>query len=96
MGIVAVKASVETMKIASAQELGQAIRKRRKELGYTQTELADFSGCGLAFVSALERGKRTAELEKALQVINVLGIDLLFEIRGSYRVERNSNGQTEG
>jgi len=83
------------MKITSAQELGQAIRKRRKELGYTQTELADFSGCGLTFVSALERGKKTAELEKVLQVVNVLGIDLLFEARGNYRIERNSHGPTE-
>ena len=82
----------ETMKITSAQELGQAIRKRRKELGYTQTELADFSRCGLTFVSDLERGKKTAELEKALQVVNVLGIDLLSEVRGSYLIERYSNG----
>jgi len=80
------------MKITSTQELGQAIRKRRRELGYTQTELADFSGCGLTFISALERGKKTAELEKALQVVNVLGIDLLFEVRGHYKIERSSSG----
>jgi len=80
------------MKITSTQELGQAIRKRRRELGYTQTELADFSGCSLTFISALERGKKTAELEKSLQVVNVLGIDLLFEVRGNYIIERNSSG----
>ena len=80
------------MNIFSSKELGQAIRERRKELGYTQTELADFSGCGLTFISALERGKKTAELEKTLQVVNTLGIDLLFEARGRYRIERAANG----
>ena len=80
------------MKIISSAELGLAIRKRRRELGYTQTEVADFSGCGLTFVSALERGKKTAELEKTIQVINTLGIDLLFEPRGQYEITRSSHG----
>ena len=83
------------MKINSPEELGKAIRQRRKELGYTQTELADYSGCSLTFVSSLERGKKTAELGKAMQVINTLGSDLLFEQRGQYRVARSSNGFTE-
>ena len=80
------------MKIISSEELGKAIRKRRRELGYTQTEVADFSGCGLTFVSALERGKKTAELEKTLQVINTLGIDILLEPRGMYEIARNHHG----
>ena len=80
------------MKVVSSTELGQAIRKRRKELGYTQTEVANFSGCGLVFVSALERGKKTAELEKTIQVINTLGIDLLLEQRGEYKIARHSHG----
>jgi len=80
------------MKIISSTELGQAIRKRRRELGYTQTEVADFSGCGLTFISSLERGKKTVELEKTLQVVNTLGIDLLLESRGCYEIMRNLHG----
>ncbi|MCL2136556.1 MAG: helix-turn-helix domain-containing protein [Coriobacteriia bacterium] len=82
------------MKINNPEELGKAIRLRRKELGYTQTELADYSGCSLTFVSSLERGKMTAELGKAMMVINTLGVDLLFEQRGQYRVARSSSGLT--
>jgi y4mF family transcriptional regulator len=80
------------MKVPTSQELGQAIRERRKALGYTQTELADFSGCGLTFISALERGKKTSQLEKVLQVVSTLGVDLLFEPRGQYQITRSSEG----
>lgn len=76
------------MKTFSATELGQAIRQRRRELGYTQTEIADFSGCSLTFVSDLENGKKTAELEKTLRVVNTLGVDILFEARGQYEIVR--------
>ena len=80
------------VKVLSSQKLGQAIRKRRKALGYTQTELAEFSGCGLTFISALERGKESSELEKVLRVVNTLGVDLLFEPRGHYEIVRNPHG----
>jgi y4mF family transcriptional regulator len=83
------------VKVNTSLELGQAIRKRRLELGYTQTELAEFSGCGLTFVSALENGKKTAELEKTLKIINTLGVDLLFEPRGRYGITRSINGSIE-
>lgn len=65
----------------SAEELGSIIRAERKRRGYTQSMLADFSGVGLTFVSQLERGKRTAELEKTLRVTQTLGINLFAESR---------------
>lgn len=65
----------------SAEELGSIIRAERKRRGYTQGMLADFSGVGLTFVSQLERGKPTAELEKTLRVTQTLGINLFAESR---------------
>ena len=50
-------------------------------LGYTQQEVADYSGVGITFVSQLERGKPTAELGKALRVMQTLGIDFFAEPR---------------
>ena len=50
------------MKITDVKEFGQAIRKRRKELSYTQSFLAEFTGLSVSFISDLERGKSTAEL----------------------------------
>lgn len=64
------------MRVYDATTFGAALRKRRKELGYTQAQVAAFSGCSAAFLSALENGKETAELGRALRVLNVLGLDL--------------------
>lgn len=70
------------MKITSTQDFGQAVRKRRKELHYTQAFLADFSGFSVSFISDLENGKDTAELGKALHLANLLGLDCQISPRG--------------
>jgi len=70
------------MKITDAKSYGEAIRKRRKELGYTQAYLAEFSGFSVSFISDLERGKATAEIGKSIYLANLLGMDLYIENRG--------------
>ena len=51
------------MKITDSKSLGQLIRERRKELGYTQKYLSEYTGLSITFISQLERGKATAEIE---------------------------------
>ena len=70
------------MKIKNAADFGQIIRKRRRELGYTQEFVAEFTGVRVTYISQLERGKKTAEIEKAIMLANVLGLDLCIEKRG--------------
>lgn len=69
------------MKIRSVEELGEAIRTRRKELHYTQAFLAEFTGFSVSFISDVERGKATAEIGKILQLLMILGLDLSVERR---------------
>lgn len=70
------------MKITDSRTLGQAIRSRRKELHYTQAYLAEFTGLSVTFISDVERGKPTAEIEKTIHLVNLLGLDLFVEKRG--------------
>ncbi len=70
------------MKITDSKSFGEVIRKRRKELNYTQAFLAEFTGFSVSFISDLERGKSTAELGKAVYIANILGLDIKLEIRG--------------
>lgn len=70
------------MKIKDSKSLGLAIRERRKELKYTQAYLSEFTGLSVTFISDLERGKPTAEIEKTIRLVNVLGMDLFVEKRG--------------
>ena len=69
------------MKIRSVEELGEAIRTRRKKLHYTQAFLAEFTGFSVSFISDVERGKATAEIGKTLQLLMILGLDLSVERR---------------
>ena len=69
------------IRITSAAGFGEAIRARRKELHYTQGFLSEFSGLSVSFISDLENGKKTAELEKAIYLANLLGLDLCLEGR---------------
>ncbi|MBR4906522.1 MAG: helix-turn-helix domain-containing protein, partial [Clostridia bacterium] len=44
-------------------------------LGYTQAYLSEFTGMSVSFLSDLENGKPTIELEKAIRIANQLGLD---------------------
>ena len=71
------------MQISGARSFGEVLRKRRKELGYTQAFLSQYSGFSVSFLSDLENGKETAELGKALYLAELLGLDVRLEGRGS-------------
>lgn len=70
------------MKVTDTKTFGEAIRKRRKELHYTQSYLAQFTGFSISFISDLERGKSTAELGKAIYLASILGLDCELTPRG--------------
>ncbi|MBO5622144.1 MAG: helix-turn-helix transcriptional regulator [Butyrivibrio sp.] len=70
------------MKIADSISFGEMIRKRRKQMGYTQKYISEFTGFSISFLSDLENGKKTIELDKALTVANLLGLDVELNERG--------------
>ncbi len=59
--------------------LGTTIRQARKSQNLTQQQLGEFSGVGLNFISQLERGKSTVRLDKLLDVLEVLGIEICLQ-----------------
>ena len=62
-------------------QFGEAIRFFTKRRGLTQQQVADMAGCSLMYVSNLERGKTTAELGKALKILDVLDVEISFSDR---------------
>jgi len=60
-------------------DLGSAIRRRRKALHLTQQQLGELAGCGVAFLYLLETGKPTVRMDKVLDVLLVLGLQLRLE-----------------
>lgn len=69
------------MIITDAKSFGEAVRSRRKQLGYTQAYLSEFTGMSVSFLSDLENGKPTIELEKAICIANLLGLDCSLTAR---------------
>lgn len=57
-------------------QLGEEIKRVRKQLKVTQKDIALTSGTGLRFIIELEQGKPTCQLGKVLSVLNTLGIYL--------------------
>ncbi|MBQ3291127.1 MAG: helix-turn-helix transcriptional regulator [Mogibacterium sp.] len=68
--------------VHSAADIGKAIRVRRKELGYTQAFLAEYAGVSASFLSELENGKETVQINKLMDVMSLLGMDLCIYRRG--------------
>ncbi len=64
--------------ITDSKSLGLAIRQQRKSMGLTQLDAAGLCGVGERFLSELERGKKSAELGKVLQVLRRLGLGLIL------------------
>ena len=65
--------------LSDASQFGEAIRRFRKLRGLNQQQLADLAGCSIMYVSQLERGKETAELGKALKILNALDVEVSFK-----------------
>lgn len=70
------------MKISDSKEFGKCLKERRKKLGYTQAYISEVMGLSVSFISDLENGKKTVELEKAIRYANMLGTDMILESRG--------------
>ncbi|WP_026529130.1 helix-turn-helix domain-containing protein [Butyrivibrio sp. VCD2006] len=71
------------MVVNNAADFGKALKKRRKEMGYTQRYISEFTGFSISFISDLENGKSTAELGKAIYLANMLGLDIAVNARGN-------------
>lgn len=70
------------MKVTDSSSFGTVIKNKRKKLGYTQKYISEFTGISVSFLSDLENGKKTIELDKALKIANLLGLDVEMNERG--------------
>ena len=57
------------------KSLGVRIQQYRKALGLTQEDIADRMGCSLTYISKLENGKASCNLERLFELSNILKCD---------------------
>lgn len=63
--------------VRSSVELGQIVRQRRKQLGMRQLDVAGMVNAGNRLIIEMERGKPTLQLQGVLEVLGLLGLELV-------------------
>ncbi len=63
-------------RIRMPRYMGDAIRDIRKKKQMTQGDLADVTGTSIKFVSDVERGKKTVQMDKVFDLIRALGLKI--------------------
>ncbi|MGM0526432.1 MAG: transcriptional regulator [Pseudomonadota bacterium] len=68
------------IRVTSTKEIGVWARKTRKAQQLDQVTAGSLAGSGLTFVSQFENGKPTVQLEKALQMLETLGLHVYLDV----------------
>ncbi len=72
-------------RIRHSEDLGKLIRRVRAEQELLQTDLAGLAGTGNRFIVDLERGKPTLQLQKVLDVLDLMGLEVVVQRKGGRR-----------
>jgi y4mF family transcriptional regulator len=71
--------------IRSSVALGAVIREQRKRLALKQLDLAGLGNTGNRFIVDLENGKPTVQLQKALDLMDLLGLEVVVRAKSGER-----------
>ncbi len=73
----------QPVKVKSTKELGTLVREYRDAQKMTQADILGLANTGNRFISELENGKPTVQLQKVLDVLDTLGLEILIQKKGS-------------
>ena len=69
--------------ITTVEELGKMVLATRKAQKLTQADMAGLSHSGNRFMVDLEKGKPTIQMQKTLDVLALLGLELIVRPKNS-------------
>ncbi|MBW2540317.1 MAG: helix-turn-helix transcriptional regulator [Deltaproteobacteria bacterium] len=64
------------VEIADLKTIGTLLRKKRKQMGLSQSDAAGLCNVGIRFISELENGKSTMHFDKVLKVLKRFGFTI--------------------
>lgn len=65
----------------NTEEIGKAIRDRRKALKVRQDEISGLSEVGINTLVAIERGQSNPKLRTLLSILDTLGLELTVKLK---------------
>ena len=76
--------SNQSLKIKSAADLGNFLRQFREAQKMTQADILGLANTGNRFIVELENGKPTVQFQKVLDVLDVLGLEIVIQKKGGF------------
>lgn len=73
-----------------ANDLGEAIRKRRELLGLLQPQLAFISGISTRTIQLVEMGKGNPSLDTLIKIVDPLGLTIKLSLKEPGDTEQDS------
>lgn len=70
--------AAEGQPVRSSVALGALLRTHRKQQALTQLDIAGLGNTGNRFIVELENGKPTVQLQKVLDLVDLLGLELVL------------------
>ena len=78
------------MSNAELVEIGLRIANRRKNLNFTQEQLAEKMDVSVQMISNLERGNKAIKIENLVKISNILGVSTDYILLGNHINSDNS------
>ena len=72
--------------LRTATDIGQVVRAQRQSQGLRQIDLAGIGNTGNRLIVDIEKGKPTVQLQKVLDVLELLGLELTVRSKASRSV----------
>ena len=63
-------------------EIGERIRERRRHLGYTQEQMAEWMNVSIQMISNLERGNKAIRIDNLVKIGSLLGVSTDYILTG--------------
>lgn len=71
--------------------IGKRIQNRRKQLGYTQEQLAEMMNVSIQMVSNLERGNKAIRIDNLINISEIMNISTDYILTGKQNQQDISN-----
>jgi HTH-type transcriptional regulator/antitoxin HipB len=75
--------TIQRQRITHAAQLLSTISARRRALKVSQSELANKLGIHQSHLSDIETGRRALNVDRLLEILNILGLELVVQRRAS-------------
>ena len=72
--------------LRTAADIGQVVRAQRQSQGLRQMDLAGIGNTGNRLIVDIEKGKPTVQLQKVLDVLELLGLEVTVRSKASRSV----------